>query len=70
MRSTSPIARSFLRSTDAQAQPRSLAAVAGQHLAGRQHLGVGERLFCFAKLIAVWRYAFQSWRWGGCDAIG
>lgn len=61
-----PIARPALRSTDAQAQSRSccssLLGVADHHLAASQDLGVREHLFWFAKQIAVWRRAFESWR--------
>lgn len=63
---------SALRSTDAQTQPRSLpllGAAADRHLAGGQDLGVREHLFCFAKLIAIWRHAFESWRERRSDAI-
>lgn len=38
------------------------AGVAGQHLAGGRDLGGREHLFCFAKQIAIWRYAFGFWR--------
>lgn len=46
-----------------------LGAAADRHLAGGQDLGVREHLFCFAKLIAIWRYAFESWRERRGDAI-
>lgn len=62
-----PVAVSSPRSTDAQARTQScrsplLVGVADHHLAGGQDLGVREHLFCFARQIAVWRHAFESWR--------